>query len=76
MTRRTKRRFSWLVAAITAAAAGLLAMSWRTGTCTDYVAAAGECNLGPSQSTIIVAVLLWGLAIWLLCIWWSGNLRA
>lgn len=76
MIKRGKRRFIWLLAAIAAAIAGVVAMFWRSGTCTDYVAVAGACNLGPSLSTIIVAVLLWGLAMGLLCVWWSEDRRA
>ena len=76
MIKRGKRCFIWLLAAIAAAIAGVVAMFWRSGSCTDYVAVAGECSLGPSLSTIIVAVLLWGLAVGLLCVWWSEDRRA
>ena len=76
MIKRGKRRFNWLVAAIAASIAGLVAIFWRSGTCTDFVAMAGECSLGSSPSTIIVAVLVWGLAVWLFCVWWSDDRRA
>ncbi|MBO0907473.1 hypothetical protein [Arthrobacter sunyaminii] len=76
MIKREKRRFNWLLAAIAASIAGGVAMFWQSGTCTDFVAVAGECSLGPSLSTIIVAVVLWGLAVGLLCVWWSEDRRA
>ena len=74
--KRGKRRFNWLLAAIAASTAGVVAMFWRSGTCNDVVAVAGECSIGPSPSTIIMAALLWGLAVWLLCIWWREDRRA
>ena len=76
MIKREKRRFNWLFAAIAASIAGLVAVFWRSGSCTDFLAVAGECSLGPSPSAIILAVLLWGLAVWLLYVWWSDDRRA
>ena len=76
MIKRGKRRFVFLLAAIAAAIAGVVAVFSRSGTCTDFVAVADECSLGPSLSTIVVAVLLWGLAVSLLYVWWSDDRRA
>lgn len=76
MIKRGKCRFKWLYAAIAASIAGVVTMFWRAGTCTDFVAVAGECSPGPSPSTIIVAVLLWVLAVWFLYVWWSADRRA
>ena len=76
MIKRGKRRFNWLLAAIAAAIAGVAGMFSRSGTCTDFVAVAGECSIGPSPSAIILAALLWGLAVWLLYVWWRDDRRA
>ena len=76
MIKRRKRRFIWLLAAIAAAIAGVVALFSRSGTCTDLLGVAGECRLGPSLSSIIVVVLLWGLAVALLYVWWSDDRRA
>ena len=70
---RAKRRSLWLVAAIAAAIAGIVAMFWRSGTCTDFVAVAGECSSGQPLPTLIVAVLLCGLAVWLFYVWWNDR---
>ena len=74
--KRGKRRFIWLLAALAAVTSGALVLFSRSGTCTDYVAMAGECSVAPSLSAIIVAVLLQGLAAWFLYVWWSEGRRA
>lgn len=76
MIKRGKRRFIFLLAAIAAVIAGVVAIFSRSGTCADLVGVTGECGLGPALSTIIVAVLLWGLAVGLLYVWWSDDRRA
>lgn len=76
MFKRGKRRFVFLLAAIAVGIGGVVAIFSRSGTCTEFVAVAGECSLGPALSTIIVAVLLWGLAVSLVYIWWSDDRRA
>ena len=77
MSRWTKRRFTRLYAAIAAALAGVAAMFWRSGTCTDFVMGKeSECTIGPLMPTVIAAVLLWGVAAWLLYTWWNDNRRA
>ncbi len=76
MFKRGKRRFVFLLAAIAAGIGGVVEIFSRSGTCTEFVAVAGECSFGPALSTIIVAVLLWGLAVSLVYIWWSDDRRA
>ena len=74
--KRAKCRFVRLLAAFAAVLAGAVALFSQSGSCTDYVTMTGECSAAPPPSAIIAAVLLWGLALWLLGVWWKEGRRA
>lgn len=76
MVRRQRRRVIWLAAAIAAAISGVVTMFWRSGTCTDFVAAESTCTVAPSLTSILMAAILWGMAAWFFSLWWRGAPHA
>jgi len=69
MARERGKRFAILIAAIAALIFAVSALFWRTGSCTDFAASAGSCQIGLSGSAIIFALIFGAVAVWLF-VWW------